>query len=379
MPYVRGRERSRSLDDIVREVEGLVADGVLEITLLGQNVNSYGRDLYGEPRFAEVLRAVARTGIRRIRFATSHPKDLSEDTITAMAEEPAVMPYLHLPVQSGSNAILGRMNRVYTRESYLALVDRLYEAIPDLALSTDIIVGFPGETEADFEDTLDVVRRARFDQAFTFIYSPREGTPAAAMEPAIPREVTQERFDRLVELVHRSALAKSRALVGTVQAGAVRGRRASGTRTCSRVERPATESSTSPSRREHRRATTPGVFAPSQSTQRRPGSSPARWVPTSRDALHAERAWHRPTKGVAMSSPVFGIIAPHPPIMVRGVGGSRTETTRESLDALARAAEALSAFDPQTVVVMSPHAPALADAFAVDDSTGVRRFAGTVR
>jgi len=217
VPYVRGRETSRPPEGILEEVRRLAADGCKEVTLLGQNVNSYGRDLYGEPRFAEVLRAVAGTGVARIRFATSHPKDLSEGTIAAMAEESAVMPYLHLPVQSGSNAILERMNRVYTRESYLALVDRLYEAIPHLALSTDIIVGFPGETEADFADTLDVVRHSRFDQAFTFIYSPREGTPAAAMTPTVPREVTQERFDRLVELVHGCALEKSRALVGTDQ------------------------------------------------------------------------------------------------------------------------------------------------------------------
>jgi len=217
VPYVRGRERSRPIEDVVAEVEHLVDEGVLEVTLLGQNVNSYGRDLYGQPRFAEILRAVARTGIARIRFATSHPKDLSDATIEAMAEEPAVMPYLHLPVQSGSNRVLELMNRVYTRESYVALVARLYEAIPGLALSTDVIVGFPGETEADFEDTIDVVREARFDQAFTFIYSPRDGTPAASMTPAVPRDVTQERFDRLVELVHRSALQKGRALEGTVQ------------------------------------------------------------------------------------------------------------------------------------------------------------------
>ncbi len=217
VPYVRGKERSRPLDEIVSEVEGLVTDGVLEVTLLGQNVNSYGRDLYGSPRFAEALRAVAATGVRRIRFATSHPKDLSPETISAMAEEPAVVPYLHLPVQSGSNRILEAMNRVYTRESYLELVDSLYQAIPDLALSTDIIVGFPGETEQDFEATMDVVRHARFDQAFTFIYSPREGTPAASMPDPVPRDVTQVRFDRLVELVHSSARAKSHALVGTEQ------------------------------------------------------------------------------------------------------------------------------------------------------------------
>jgi tRNA-2-methylthio-N6-dimethylallyladenosine synthase len=217
VPYVRGRERSRRLEEIVAEVETLVADGALEVTLLGQNVNSYGRDLYGRPRFAEVLRTVAATGIARIRFATSHPKDLCAETISAMAEEPAVMPYLHLPVQSGSNAVLERMNRVYTKERYLALVDELHRAIPGLALSTDVIVGFPGETEDDFAETLDVVRRSRISQAFTFIYSPREGTPAARMEGQVPREVAQARFDRLVELVQASAFASNRPLVGSVQ------------------------------------------------------------------------------------------------------------------------------------------------------------------
>ncbi len=215
VPYVRGRERSRPLPDIVAEVACLVEQGVVEVTLLGQNVNSYGRDLFGEPAFARVLREVAATGIKRIRFATSHPKDLSDETIEAMATIPAVVPYLHLPVQSGSNRVLQRMNRGYTKESYLALVDRLFSAIPDLALSTDIIVGFPGETEEDFEHTLDVVRYARYVQAFTFIYSPRAGTPAASMDGAVPKEVTQPRFDRLVELVHRYALESNRALVGT--------------------------------------------------------------------------------------------------------------------------------------------------------------------
>jgi tRNA-2-methylthio-N6-dimethylallyladenosine synthase len=217
VPYVRGRERSRTLEDIVSEVEGLVADGVLEVTLLGQNVNSYGRDLYGEPRFAEVLRAVAATGIKRIRFATSHPKDLSASTIAAMAEVEAVMPYLHLPVQSGSDTVLAAMNRRYTQADYLALVARIKAAVPHIAISTDIIVGFPGETEADFEGTMEVVRAVGYDQAFTFIYSPREGTPAARMEAQVPREVSQERFDRLVELVQSSALENSLPLVGTVQ------------------------------------------------------------------------------------------------------------------------------------------------------------------
>ncbi len=224
VPYVRGRERSRPLADIAGECERLVSEGVLEVTLLGQNVNSYGRDLYGEPRFAAVLEAVSETGVKRIRFATSHPKDLSEATIRTMAETPAVTHSLHLPVQSGSNRILDAMNRVYTREHYLKLVDRLYAAMPDLALSTDVIVGFPGETESDFEATLDLVRHCRFDQAFTFIYSPRDGTPAAllAAEQAakgegIPHELVQERFDRLVDVVQRSALEKNEPLVGSVQ------------------------------------------------------------------------------------------------------------------------------------------------------------------
>ena len=217
VPYVRGREHSRTLEDIVREVAGLVAEGVLEVTLLGQNVNSYGRDLYGEPRFAEVLRAVAETGIARIRFATSHPKDLSDSTIAAMAEVPAVVPYLHLPVQSGSNAVLKAMNRHYTRDSYLDLIARVRAAVPNLALSTDVIVGFPGETDGDFEDTLAVMREGRFDQAFTFIYSPREGTPAARMEGRVPRDVSQVRFDRLVDIVQSSALENSLHYVGTVQ------------------------------------------------------------------------------------------------------------------------------------------------------------------
>ena len=205
VPYVRGREKSRTMEGIVAEVERLVSDGVREVTLLGQNVNSYGRNIYGEPRFAELLRRVAATGIERIRFTSSNPKDLSDETIVAMAETPAVMPHLHLAVQSGSTRILRAMNRSYTREEYLALVARLRAAMPDLALSTDIIVGFPGETEEDFEDTLSLVREAGFSSAFTFIYSPRPGTPAAKMVDDTPREVIQERFDRLAELVAQQA------------------------------------------------------------------------------------------------------------------------------------------------------------------------------
>lgn len=201
VPAVRGPERSRALEDVVAEVEALVADGVVEVTLLGQNVNSFGRDRYGEPRFAELLRAVAATGVERIRFATSHPKDLSDDTIAAMAEVPSIMPFLHLPVQHGSDRILAAMNRRYTREQYFRRIEALRAAIPDISLSTDIIVGFPGETEADFEDTLELVAQVGFDHAFTFIYSPREGTPAAALPATVSREVAQERFDRLAILV----------------------------------------------------------------------------------------------------------------------------------------------------------------------------------
>jgi tRNA-2-methylthio-N6-dimethylallyladenosine synthase len=217
VPYVRGRERSRTREDVVAEVRRLVADGVVEVTLLGQNVNSYGRDLYGSPRFAELLHDVAGTGIGRIRFTTSHPKDLSPDTIDAMATLPNVCRHLHLPLQSGSDTILSAMNRGYTQTAYLSLVERLYDAIPDLALTTDLIVGFPGETDEDFEQTMNVVAAARYDQAFTFIYSPRSGTPAAAMDDQVPKDVVQPRFDRLVGEIQSSALAKNLPLVGTTQ------------------------------------------------------------------------------------------------------------------------------------------------------------------
>ena len=205
VPYVRGRERSRVFERIVAECEQLVADGVREICLLGQNVNSYGRDLYGEPRFDELLRAVGKTGIERLRFTSSNPKDLSDKTIAAMAETPCVMPQLHLAVQSGSTSVLKAMHRSYTREGYLDLVGRLRAAMPDLALSADIIVGFPGETEQDFEDTLSLVREAQFSSAYTFIYSKRPGTPAAKMVDDTPHEVIQERFDRLAQLVAQQA------------------------------------------------------------------------------------------------------------------------------------------------------------------------------
>ncbi len=205
VPYVRGREKSRPFESVVDEVAGLVRCGVREVTLLGQNVNSYGRDAYGSPRFAELLRAVGETGIERIRFTSSHPKDLLPETIDAMAEVPAVMPHLQLAVQSGSSRVLKLMNRRYTREDYLDLVDRIRERIPDIALTTDIIVGFPGETEEDFEQTLSLAERVGYAQAFTFIYSRREGTPAARIEDPTPREVIQDRFDRLVKVIEQTA------------------------------------------------------------------------------------------------------------------------------------------------------------------------------
>ena len=205
VPYVRGRERSRTIEDVSAEARALVADGVREITLLGQNVNSYGRDLYGEPRFADVLRAVSATGVERIRFATSHPKDLTDEVISLFGELDNLMPSLHLPVQSGSDRILKAMNRRYTAEHYLGLVDKVRAACPDISLSTDIIVGFPGESEEDFKATYDLVKRVGYSQVFTFIYSKREGTPAARMVDDTPHEEIQRRFDSLVDLVQESA------------------------------------------------------------------------------------------------------------------------------------------------------------------------------
>ncbi|HSQ21830.1 MAG TPA: tRNA (N6-isopentenyl adenosine(37)-C2)-methylthiotransferase MiaB [Coriobacteriia bacterium] len=223
VPRVRGPERSRAFEDVIAEVERLTADGVVEVTLLGQNVNSYGRDRYGEPRFAELLRAVAGTGVGRARFATSHPKDLSDATIRALAEVPALMPYLHLPVQHGSDRMLAAMNRGYTRDAYLERIARLREAVPDIALSTDLIVGFPGETEDDFALMLDLVERVAFDHAFTFIYSRREGTPAADLTDRVPRPIAQERFDRLVTLVRDLSLVANTREVGAIRPALIEG------------------------------------------------------------------------------------------------------------------------------------------------------------
>jgi len=199
VPYVRGRERSREPEDIIKEIEGLVADGVVEVMLLGQNVNSYGKNLEEPMTFAQLLREVNKIeGLKRIRFMTSHPKDLSEELIDAMRDCEKVCLHLHLPLQSGSSRILKLMNRRYTKEQYLDLVDRIRAKVPDVSLTTDIIVGFPGETEEDFLETMDVVRKVRYDSAFTFQYSRRTGTPAAAMEDQIPVDVVKDRFDRLL-------------------------------------------------------------------------------------------------------------------------------------------------------------------------------------
>lgn len=205
VPYVRGREKSRTIEDIAAEAQSYVDAGVKEITLLGQNVNSYGRDLYGEPKFADILDAVDATGIERLRFATSHPKDLTDEVIERFGTLRSLQPALHLPVQSGSNTILKAMNRRYTREHYLELIRKVREACPDIALSTDVIVGFPGETEEDFEATYQLIDEVGYSHVFTFIYSKREGTPAAEMEDPTPREVIQQRFERLVDLVQKRA------------------------------------------------------------------------------------------------------------------------------------------------------------------------------
>ena len=212
VPAVRGREVSRRPGEIVAEVTRLAQEGVRELTLLGQNVNSWGRDLRPEldTDFGELLRACdAVEGIERIRFTSPHPKDFREPVIAAMAECDAVCEHVHLPLQSGSSRILKRMRRTYDPDRYLRLADRLRAAIPDLALGTDIIVGFPGETEADFRETLEVVEEVRYDSAFTFVYSPRTGTEAAAMDEQVPEETKRERIERLVETVQRIAAERN--------------------------------------------------------------------------------------------------------------------------------------------------------------------------
>jgi tRNA-2-methylthio-N6-dimethylallyladenosine synthase len=220
VPFVRGAQRSRAIGDVLAEVQGLARRGVVEVTLLGQNVNTYGRDVTvpgtsRRPLFAELLRQVNEVdGLRRIRFTSPHPHDFTPDVIDAMAEGDKVCEHIHFPLQSGSDTVLKAMQRSYRRERYLGWLDAIRAAIPDVAVSTDIIVGFPGETEEDFAQTLDVVERARFDSAYTFQYSPRPGTRAASMSDQIPKEVVQERFDRLVALQEAISLEKARAQVG---------------------------------------------------------------------------------------------------------------------------------------------------------------------
>ena len=217
VPYVRGRERSREPKDIIREIEKLVADGVCEIMLLGQNVNSYGKTLDNPITFAELLREVNKIeGLKRIRFMTSHPKDLSDDLIMAIKECDKVCKHMHLPLQSGSSRVLKEMNRHYDKEKYLDEVKRLREQIPDIAITTDIIVGFPGETEEDFLETMDVVKQVRYDSAFTFIYSKRTGTRAATMENQVPDDVVKDRFDRLLKEVQTISSEKAKCYEGKV-------------------------------------------------------------------------------------------------------------------------------------------------------------------
>ena len=215
VPYVRGRERSREPEEIIAEIEGLVADGVVEIMLLGQNVNSYGKNLEHPISFAELLRRVERIkGLQRIRFMTSHPKDLSDELIEVMKTSKKICRHLHLPLQSGSTRILKEMNRRYTKEQYLALAQKIRREIPDIAITTDIIVGFPGETYEDVQETIDVVKKVKYDNAFTFQYSKRTGTPAAAMENQVPKEAVTKHFDELLAVVQDTAREQAKKLQG---------------------------------------------------------------------------------------------------------------------------------------------------------------------
>lgn len=217
VPYVRGRERSRQPEEILNEIRRLVADGVVEVMLLGQNVNSYGKNLDRPITFAQLLREVEKIeGLQRIRFMTSHPKDLSEELIEVMKQSGKICRHLHLPLQSGSTRILTRMNRRYTRKQYEELALRIRREIPDIAITTDIIVGFPGETPEDLEETIDVVKKVKFDNAFTFIYSRRTGTPAAAMEDQVPAEQVKQGFDRLLKTVQDTARSQTAKYQGSV-------------------------------------------------------------------------------------------------------------------------------------------------------------------
>lgn len=218
VPYVRGRERSRKPEDIINEIKKLVSEGVVEIMLLGQNVNSYGKTLENPMTFAQLLQEIEKIdGLKRVRFMTSHPKDLSDELIDVMAHSKKICKQMHLPLQSGSDRLLKIMNRHYDKQHYLEIVDKLRKAIPDIGISTDIIVGFPGETEEDFNETLDVVKKVQYDSAFTFIYSKRSGTPAAEMENQVPQDVVKDRFDRLLKVVKEISSKKTAKYEGTTQ------------------------------------------------------------------------------------------------------------------------------------------------------------------
>ena len=217
VPYVRGRERSRVPESIIKEIEGLVKTGVVEVTLLGQNVNSYGKGLDGDITFAYLIKEVTKiVGLKRIRFMTSHPKDFSDELIEAIRDNDNICKSVHLPIQSGSTAVLERMNRKYTKESYLELVDKLRKAVPGIAITTDIITGFPYETDEDSEETIDVIKKVRYSGAFTFIYSKRTGTPAASMECQIDEATTKRRFDKILEVHNPIVYELSKAHVGNV-------------------------------------------------------------------------------------------------------------------------------------------------------------------
>lgn len=218
VPYVRGRERSRNPEDILNEIKKLAADGVIEVMLLGQNVNSYGKTLKQPITFAQLLQRVeAIDGIERIRFMTPHPKDLSDELIAVIAQSKKICKQIHLPIQSGSTEILKKMNRHYTKEQYLKLVEKIRTAIPDISITTDIIVGFPGETEADFLETLDVVKQVQYESAFTFLYSKRSGTPAADMPDQVPSEVAKERFHRLLTEIQTTSSKLTEKAVGKTE------------------------------------------------------------------------------------------------------------------------------------------------------------------
>ena len=218
VPYVRGRERSREPKEIIREIEKLVNEGVIEVMLLGQNVNSYGKNLDNPMSFAQLLKEIEKIeGLKRIRFMTSHPKDLSDDLIEVMAKSEKICKHIHLPLQSGSDRVLKEMNRRYTKEQYLSLVEKIKKAIPDVAVTTDIIVGFPGETAADVDDTIDVIRKVHYDNAFTFIYSKRTGTPAAARPDQCDEAEVKANFDRVLNAVKEEAMIRNGYLVGRVE------------------------------------------------------------------------------------------------------------------------------------------------------------------